>query len=234
MRLPVILGVLLTAACTARAGDAHVATYDLHAKGLKVGRVVTTRSRVTDGGRSAQRTEVTTAVDVNLLVYRYRLSSREVFLSDDRGVYALDVEREEDGVREVARGRLEEGAFRLTLTETGAVRTLSFPRGDYDCCSLDAPELALQPGQSVTRRVLSVGSYTLLDRTYACLREERVTAGGRSYPCRVVDFTDALKSGRRWYLADEFGFCIVRQDGRDKAGAYSLRLVRAETRPAAP
>jgi hypothetical protein len=45
-----------------------------------------------------------------------------------------------------------------------------------------------------------------------------------------VDFEDVNKKARRWFAEDELGVFIARQDGRDKAGTYSMRAVEQKSR----
>jgi hypothetical protein len=47
---------------------------------------------------------------------------------------------------------------------------------------------------------------------------------GKEFFSGVVDYQDEGKKGRRWFRVNEAVPHILRQDGKGKDGAYSLRI----------
>ena len=114
-----------------------------------------------------------------------------------------------------------DGVFRFVIANNGAVRTHEIPDGSYDAASMDGPELNLAAeGESKTLRVLDMGAAEVVERTYRWASTDG--------DLRVVQFEDRNKSARRWVRADPLGMLIARQDGRDRAGAYSMRMTTGE------
>jgi hypothetical protein len=201
----------------ALAGEPGVTTYDLYSKGLRVGNVRTERSRVVTNGTEALRCEVTTHVSVNLLVVKHHLDQREVYVSNGEGPLAYEQAKTENGKSFDVRGQRDGSNFVFVVTQDGATRTNSVGASDYDVVGMDGPETGLaKMNEPTTWRVLDMGGARVVERTYTWLRDED--------GLRVVEFSDPYKSGRRWVKADDLGLFIARQDGRDKAGTYSMRM----------
>ncbi len=221
LSLLMLLSLLVAAARAAASDDAIVTSYHLYSKGLRVGTVRTERSRVVTNGAEAIRCEVSTRVHVNLLILRHDLEGREVYVSNGAGPIAYWNTKHENGRTTDVVGVRGDGVFRLVIAEGAQVRTNEFRDGDYAAVSMDGPELALAgEGDEKTLRVLDMGAAEVVDRTYRWAKTE----GGY----RVVDFSDRNKTARRWVRADALGMLIARQDGRDTAGTYSMRM--AETK----
>jgi hypothetical protein len=215
--LLILLSLLSPAARAAAADDAIVTSYQLYSKGLRVGTVRTERSRIVTNGVEAIRCEVATRVHVNLLILRHDLDGREVYVSDGSGPIEYRNTKRENGRTTDVVGVRGDGVFRLVIAEEATVRTNAFRDDDYEAVSMDGPELELaNEGDEKTLRVLDLGAAEVVDRTY------RWTKSDGDY--RVVDFSDRNKSARRWVRADALGMLIARQDGRDRAGTYSMRM----------
>jgi hypothetical protein len=213
----VFLSLACLSALVARAGDQDVARYNLYSKGLRVGTVRTERSRMETNGVEAVKCDVTTKVHVNLLILRHDLEAREVYVSSGSGPIAYSHTKVDGGRTTEVTGVRSGDRFRFVISETGVTRTNEFADADYDAVSMDGPELALADvGDEKTLRLLDMGEAQVVARTYRRLKDE---AG-----FLVVEFNDANKRGRRWVKADDLGMFIGRQDGKDKAGTYSMRI----------
>lgn len=222
--LALLLGWSLAGGREVRAEGA-VSRYDLHAKGMKVGKVQTTRSRVEKDGSEVLCCDIVSEVKVNLLVYKYNLTNHEVSYADDQGVFEYSQVSVEDGNSLAVHGRLADGVFRFSIVENGAERILEIPRDSYDVTTQDGVELTLDAALKERKlRVLDLGALQVVERTYQLSGREEIEAGAGRTACRVIDMEDCNKKIRRWIAADPFGLVIIRQDGRDKAGAYSMRL----------
>jgi len=215
--LLIFLTVLALADRAAAADDAMVTSYQLYSKGLRVGTVRTERSRVVTNGAEAIRCEVVTRVHVNLLILRHDLEGREVYISNGSGPIEYRNTKRENGATMDVAGVRGEGVFRFVIAEGGAVRTNEFLDADYDAVSMDGPELALGGlGQTKSLRILDMGAAEVVDRTYTWAKNDE--------GFRVIEFSDRNKTARRWVRADAMGMLIARQDGRDRAGSYSMRM----------
>ena len=69
-----------------------------------------------------------------------------------------------------------------------------------------------------------------LDRTYRWVETDPVKINGTNRDCRVIEFSDDKKHGRRWLLADDFGVCIARVNETAPQGTFSMRLLEMSSR----
>lgn len=216
------LGMLLLAPVTVE--SANVTRYDLVSKGFTVGHVRTERSRVDRDGRPCVRCTVTTDVKVNLFFFSYALHAKETSLASDRGAIEYTREATEDGVHMETRGRLQGDTFHFEIVRNGATSTVDVATNTYDVTSMDNVELQLpHEGDARTWRVLELQDAAVAKRSYSRLPFGRVTTGTRPVECVVVEFRDPDRNARRWITTDDLGMVILRQDGTDKAGSYSMR-----------
>jgi hypothetical protein len=219
------------AAVMAAAAEPHVTTYDLYSKGLRVGSVRTERQRVQRDGRELVSCRVKTDVNVRIPFFRYSLDSEEECLIDEQGAVAYWQIRKEDGNRRTIQGELTDGAFLFTIRDNDEIRTEAISREDYDMTSMDSVELQLaRPGDEQTLRILDLNLLVLVERRYHWVKSEKIAMGGTAVSSRVVDFMDPNKQIRRWVTGDDLGLVIVRQNGREQAGSYSMRLARTGPR----
>lgn len=228
-----LFAAVLLAAGVARGEEAVVSRYELRSKGLTVGHVETVRTSERRDGVDYVRCRVHTKVNVNLLFLAVHKETTEESLAGPDGVVAYRRTSVEDGRTTEIAGALRDGVFAFTIAQDGASREWRVPRSDYDRTSMDGFELDVpEDGAPATLRILSLGEAELVDRAYAWVGREDVRAGAERLACRVVSLRDARKTMKRWVLRDELGLFIARQDGRDPAGAYSMRLTEVVRRPA--
>lgn len=222
-----LLGLgLLALAAPVRAAEpgAHVSRYEVRSRGLRVGDVVTVREAEQRPDGRYVRVRVEQGIKVSLLWLSVRRDVTEEALLGPDGVIEFHRRARVDGHATDVDAALRDGVFHFVIREDGVERAWDVPRADYDITSVDGFELRVGPGESVTKRVLSLGELQVTERTFRGRAAETLRVGGRSVACRVVDLEDAQKQSRRWVVEDDWGMAVVRQDGRDRAGAYSMRL----------
>ena len=208
-------------------GEKAEAEYAVYSRGLRVGELQTFTTLTPDGGRKSLKFSGNTHINVNLLVYSYRLDSEEEALLEEKGTVGYHRTTRENGHTCQVMGRLDNGRFLLTIDQDGARRTMNVKREEYDHTTMDCPELGLKhEGDEVVFRVLDLETLGVVARKYRWLRSEEVTVNGKRIVCRVIDFQDPNKKCRRWITQGEVGALIARQDGKGKSGAYSLRMTR--------
>ena len=213
----------------------HVARYALVSKGVTVGHVQATRSKVLREGRECVQLRVHTEVKVDLLIFRYSLKSEETWVTDPAGLIAYGLTSVEDGRRKTISGESHGGFFRFDINEEGRSRTWEVPRSAYDYAGDDSPaQLPGRAGEVKTFRVLSPGDLAVVGRSYRWVSSESVTVGDRKVICRVVDVEDPSAKVRRWFTVDELGLLLLREEAREKRGSYSMRVTSMETAGGAP
>jgi hypothetical protein len=200
-------------------------SYTIHSRGLKVGELKTVCSFVPHNDKRALRFESVTRIDANLLVYAYRLQTREEAIVADEGTVRYERTSKENGDQAQVEGHLENGRFLLDIRENGKRRTVAVSRESYDYTTMECPEVRMKhEGEEMTLRLLDLETLSVVKRTYRWVATEEVEVDGRRIRCRVVDFEDPNKQCRRWIKPDEKGAVIARQDGKGKGGTYSLRI----------
>lgn len=215
------------------AEEESVAIYAVNACGIRAGTVETVRSVRQVEGRRIESCRVHTKIDVDLLWISHHLDSTETILCDSNGLFQIAVDGVENGVTNIVRGHLRDGAFHYDIAKGGTNIARSIARTNYVCSTLDGIELQLQKDTARTIPVLASDRGFVIERTYTWTEDETLKAAGTNLACRIVAFKDANKQGRRWVCLDDFGLFIARQEGREKSGSYTLKLEKLFTRPLA-
>ena len=205
-------------------GATCVTRYDMSARGITVGHEQMARAKVTRAGKEWVESRENLDFVVNLLVYRYSRKSEEVALTDSSGLCAYHLSMVENGKRKEISGELRDGLFAFTVTENGSNRTWSLPKTEFDCTMQETPEQCVtKPGDTKTLRVLDPGDQAVVKCTYRYVTSEPITVGKRKVDCRVVDSEDGQNKVRTWLTTDTLGGVVLRQDGVNGRGPYSLR-----------
>ena len=212
--------------CSAASG-ARESRYEIFSRGLRVGNLTTSFSQDTYNDRKALRFESDTRVKADFLVYSVAIESHETALVTEEGTVSYKRSDRRKGKHLEASGRLERGRFVLDVTENGNRRTLLFDKSRYDHTTMECPETQMsQEGEEMSLRLLDFESLSIVTRRYRWVKNEDVVVEGKPIRCRVIDFEDSHKKGRRWIKADDLGVIIARQDGKGKDGSYSLRMTK--------
>jgi hypothetical protein len=209
----------------AAVADLLESSYTIHSRGMKVGSLRTVCSFVPRNDKRVLKFESTTRIDADFLVYAYRLQSREEAIVADEGTVYYQRSTKDNGNQTQVEGKLERGRFMIEIKENGKQRTMAVNRESYDFTTMECPEVRIKhEGDEMTVRLLDLETLSVVNRRYRWVKSEDVEVDGRRIRCRVVDFEDPNKKCRRWIKPDELGAVIARQDGKGKAGSYSLRI----------
>jgi hypothetical protein len=222
--------VALTLAISAAAAEVpSTMIYEVTTRGLRVGTVETVRCREHLGTADVTRCEVRMDVDAGFLWLQYKMSDHEIAWAGPGGVVKYRRERTEDNLSLAVEGALTNGVFHLAIAENGTNRTMDVARADYEATTRDGVETKLAgSGERRTWLVLDFETLQVVDRAYTLSGREKLRAAGRTFEARIVDYKDRNKEGRRWIVEDAFGLAILRQDGKDRRGGYSMKLVRVK------
>jgi len=211
---------------------ARESLYEVFSHGLKIGEVKTICAPLVREHRKAYRFESSTHIDAEFLLFSYSLDKKEEAMITEEGTFNYRRITQENGKTVQVTGKMENRTFRFTIEENGARRTLSIPREKYDFTTLDCPEVSMGPGETEKNlRVLDLENLTIVKRKYRWVKDEDVDVAGRNIHCKVIDFQDSNKKGRRWLEEDALGVLITRQDGKGKGVTYSSRLTSLVVRP---
>jgi hypothetical protein len=214
--------------------DARESSYEVFSHGLKIGEAKIVCGPVMRERGRTFRFESSMHIDARFVFFSYSLEKKEEAMVGSEGTLSYRRTSQENGKNTLVAGRVEDGSFRFTITENGERRVLVVPRRKYDFTNLDCPEITLGPEErEKTLRILDLENLEIVTRKYRWVREEDVRVGGRRIHCKVIDFEDQNKRGRRWVEEDELGVLVTRQDGTGKGGSYSSRLtsLAVKTRP---
>src|SRR6266567_4727778 len=129
---------------TAPPAETRESNYTVHAKGLKVGELRSVCSLVPRNEKKALKYEATTRIHADFLVYSYMLDTQEEALVGEEGTVRYRRTTRENGNVCQVEGRLDHGRFLLDIIENGARRTMSVGREQYDCTTMECPEVTLQ------------------------------------------------------------------------------------------
>jgi hypothetical protein len=205
--------------------DARESVYEVFSHGLKVGEVKTVCSPLVREQKKTFRFESTTRINAHFLFFSYSLEKKEEAKVGVDGTLNYRRTSQENGKTMHVAGRLESGVFRFTVEENSSKRNLVIPRENYDVTTMDCPEVAMGPGEKErTLRILDLENLVVVKRKYRWVRDEDVDVNGRQIHCKVVEFEDPVRKGRRWVELDDLGIIVTRQDGKGKGISYSSKL----------
>lgn len=204
---------------------ARESRYHIYSKGLRVGDLKTVYTLLPVNNKKVLKFESVTKIEADFIVYSYALDSKEEALVGEEGAFRYNrTSRENDTSCEVE-GRLENGKFHFDIREKGARRSLTINRDQYDYTTMECPEISMKnEGDEMSLRLLDLEHLVVVTRKYRWVKSEDVKIDGKPIHCRVIDFEDPNKKGRRWIRKDDVGVTIARQDGKGKSGSYSLRM----------
>ncbi len=223
---------LSAVASPSKTHEVRESRYEVFSHGMKVGQVKTVCGPVELNSKKAYRFESSTNIDVHFLFFSYRLEKKEEAMIGREGTYTYRRTMQENNKAVLVSGKMETGAFRFTINEGGLRRTLVIPRDTYDFTTLDCPELSMGPDKKEkVLRILDLENLMIVSRKYHWVKDEDVDLDGRKIHCKVIDFEDLNKKGRRWVEGDDLGVLVLRQDGSGKGVTYSSRLASQVVRP---
>jgi len=202
-----------------------VAHYDVSSMGVAIGTVTTTQRMTEEGGVASLNFETTTAVKASFLWMGYSQDITEKGTLQKRELISYSRKGNENGVAVDVEGRLEHSSFRFDVREQGARRTIVIPRSSYDYTTMECPEARLDfTGKTeLSLKVLDVEKMAVVKRDFRLVRTAHYTVDGKSYPCRIVDFSDRNKKARRWITWDGATVIMYRQDGKSEKNSYSVQ-----------
>jgi hypothetical protein len=216
---------LAVQASPSRENEVRESLYEVFSHGMKVGQVKTVCGPVVRDRKKTFRFESSTSIDVHFLFFSYRLEKKEEAMIGSEGAYSYRRTMQENGKAVQVSGKVETGAFRFVIDEEGALRTLVIPRENYDFTTLDCPEITMGPDEKEkTLRILDLENLVIVRRKYHWVKDEDLDLAGRKIHCKVIDFQDLNRKGRRWVEGDDLGVLVLRQDGSGKGVSYSSRL----------
>lgn len=203
----------------------HVTRFDLISHGMTVGHGRIIRTPTRRDGKPCTELRLITEAKVNMLLFKYALTMEEAWVTDASGLIAYKLDSIEDGRHKTITGELRNGIFYFEITEEGQKRVWTTPRTAFDLASISYPEQTPAAGEEKKIFVLDPATCTITERIYRGAGTEMLTVGKRQIMCKTMTIECPGTYIRRWFIADEFGPLILREDGRQKRGTYSRRAI---------
>jgi hypothetical protein len=219
--------IALTALCgRAVAADAptavNVTRCDLYSHGMTVGHGRIMRTPMLRDGKSCMEVRLMMETHVNMLFFKLSMKMDETWVTDSSGLIAYRWDSTENGQRKTINGELHDGVFRFEIMEAGEKRVWTTPRTAFDVAAISCqPGQTLAAGETKKIRVLDPSTCTIAERSYRGTGAEKLTVGKRELLCDTVMVEYSGTHIKRWFIADEFGPLILREDSDQKRGAYS-------------
>ncbi len=201
---------------------AHATHCDLFSHGMTVGHGRIIRTPTLRDGKSCMEVRLLMETRVNLLVYKLDMKMDESWVSDSSGLIAYTWESTENGQRKTITGGLHDGVFLFEITEAGKTRVWTAPRKDVDLAAISCqPGLPLADGEVKKVRVLDPSTCTISERTYRGTGTKMLTVGKSQVACDTVMIEYSGTHLQRWFITDEFGPLILREESDQKRGSYA-------------
>ncbi|MFH1476014.1 MAG: hypothetical protein ABIH24_00770 [Verrucomicrobiota bacterium] len=210
---------------TAPATAAHVTRYDLISHGMTIGHGRITRTPMLRNGKPCMELRLIIETKVDLLFFKYALKMDEVWITDTSGLIAYRWDSIENGQCKTITGELHNGVFNFEINEAGQKSAWTTPRAAFDLASISHPEQALANGETKKISVLDPAACTVTERVYRGTGAEMLTVGKHRIMCHTITIEYPGTHIQRWFITDEFGPLILREDSRQKRGSYSRRAI---------
>ena len=228
LAIAVLIAMAMLSVFAVNADDsaaAHITRCDLISHGMTIGHGRIIRTPTLHDGKACMELHLIIETKVDLLFFKFTMKMNEVWVSDTSGLIAYKWESIEDGQRKTITGELHNGVFNFEIMEAGQKRVWTTPRTAFDLASISHPEPVLANGETKKISVLDPSTCTITERTYRGTGTEMLTIGKRQIMCHTITIEYPGTRIRRWFIADEFGPLILREDSRQKRGTYSRRAV---------
>ena len=204
---------------------AHVTRFDLISHSITIGHGRIIRTSTLRNGKTCMELRLMIETKVDLLFLKFDMKMDEVWISDTSGLIAYKFDSIENGRRKTITGELNNGIFNFEIIEAGQQRVWATPRTAFDLASNSNPDQILANGEEKKINVLDPATCTITERTYRGTGMEILTVGKRQIMCKTMTIKCPGTHIRRWFIMDEFGPLILREDGRQKRGTYSRRAI---------
>ncbi len=204
---------------------AHVTRFDLVSHGMTVGHGRIIRAPALRDGQPCRTARLVIESEVDLLFFKYSLKLDELRVTDAGGMIAYQLDSVENGRRQAVSGELRAGVFRFKSTVDGQKRIWETPRAAFDLDANSQPGQALAKGAATNLCVLDPAAGAITERIYRGTGQAMLTVGKQQVLCDTVMIEGPGLHIRRWYITDEFGPLILREEGQEKRGPYSRQAV---------
>ncbi|MDO9543013.1 MAG: hypothetical protein Q7J98_11925 [Kiritimatiellia bacterium] len=207
---------------------AHVTSCDLISHGMTVGHGRIIRTPTLRNSEACMELRLIIETRVNLLFFKFAMQMEESWVTDKSGLIAYKFNSIENGRSKTITGELQDGIFRFETVEAGQKSVWTTPRTAFDLVSNSHPEPALTNGEVKIFTVLDPATCTIGKRTYRGTGPEMLAVGKRQIMGNTIMIECPGIHIRRWFITDEFGPLILREDGRQKRGTYSRRAINMD------
>ncbi len=209
----------------------HVTRFEIVSHGMTVGHGRIMRTPTLRDGQPCMETRQLIESKVNLLFFKYALKTDELWVSDAGGLVAYKYDGIENGRPKRVSGELDDGLFRFEIIEAAQKSAWSTPRTAFELSANSQPGQALADGAVTNVLVLDPCACSVTQCAYRGTGMAKLTVGQRQIMCHTITIERPGANIRRWYITDEFGPLILREDGREERGPYSRRAISMDLEP---
>ena len=206
--------------------------YDISAEGYSVGNVKAVRTASDENGAVVVKEIWDTEISFSLDGLTYSLKSQETAeydLNRLRSYTAVITENDSGG--KVTANFFNKDIQVETYGKEGKIqKTGFFKKGDYDFTDAYMPlnRLKLKQGK-YTKNMLCFqdGSIRIINLRVA--QKASVTAAGKTFQCKVLDFDYGVAKGRVWLAEDSLGCFVVQEYSSTEDGPFKRVLTEYKT-----
>jgi hypothetical protein len=203
----------------------HVTRFELVSHGITVGQGRILRRPLLHRGEACREVRLLIESKVNLVFYKFAMRMEESWLSTTNGLIAYRCNNTENGQSKTITGELANGVFRFETVDGGKTSVWTAARTAYDFASISQPEPVPAAGATNKFSVLDPNTCAITERIYRGGGTEMLAVGTNQVQCQTITIEYPGTCIRRWFITDEFGPLILREDGDQPRGSYSRRAV---------
>jgi len=207
--------------------------YDMLSQGFRMGSVTVTRTMVQEKGQRTVEEKTVMKIKVDIPSNEYSLDSTETASIGPKGLTKYEGTFDENGTKSAIKAKLEDDnlVVRTRMGEGEQWLTMEFPTKGYDFTSSEVPpEERLKGGEQATLNWLSLYEMAVAKVKVKRVGKESIKVGNRTFDCEILTFDnkEMESSGKVWVAKDSLGPFLVKEDGREPTGPFTLVLTKYE------
>lgn len=204
--------------------DTSEALYDFIFNNAKIGTVEIQREGTVQDDEPVMIYDASMSLSAKIKSNDYSLETNEHVVVGKQGILHYIAEYEENGKKSRVDGQLDGHKFSGTVQDGDEHHTFLFPVLGFDPIAFVITQQLQNDNSSLSVDFMVPETMEFQKEKRSLVSEERISIAGNSYDCQIIAFNTPYSHGKRWIAKDLLGQFLVKEEGQDKDGKYSIVL----------
>lgn len=202
------------------------ATYVVKSDDENLGYIKSFREIKTEGSKPVVLVTDNLSVDLKSFWGNYSLRSDEIMKLNSFELFEYQRTYSEDGKTSQVKAVLVDEQLVVRINDDGKSFDFNLDRSSYDATSEDAPWKFLRTGEKTKRlKVLNFDDFEIKEITYTNKGLCKIDIANHHFDSHRLHFSSEEKSGDLWLVEDDTGVWLLKENGTDNSGDYTIQLV---------